>query len=231
MTAVDPATSLADLVVAVPGRAPLLERLRLDYCCGGGRSLAEACAQHGLDPDTVAALIAALDDVPSAVTAPHDVGGASIPDLCEHIVVAHHDRLRRDLPRISELLATVVRVHGVQRPDLLDLQRLFEGMRSDLEAHLAIEEQTLFPACRAAAETGAGVDAGLLAEHEADHAEVGEALVALRELSGGYESKLALCGTHRALLESLHELELETHQHVHEENNILFGRVRALAAS
>ena len=47
---------------------------------------------------------------------------------------------------------------------------------------------------------------------------------------GGYGAQdRALCGTHRALLESLRELELDLHQHVHEENNILFPRVRAAA--
>jgi len=44
------------------------------------------------------------------------------------------------------------------------------------------------------------------------------------------ELRYALCATHRALLDGLHGLELELHQHVHEENNVLFPRARALAA-
>jgi regulator of cell morphogenesis and NO signaling len=46
----------------------------------------------------------------------------------------------------------------------------------------------------------------------------------LRELSGGYATADALCATHRTLLEGLHGLDLDLHQHVHEENNILFPR-------
>jgi len=228
MTAIEPSSTLADLVVARPARARLFEQLQLDYCCGGARTLADACTQRGLDPQTVATLIAALDTEPGDRDDVHDVTRASIGELCDHIVSAHHDTLRRDLPLIADLIATVVRVHGIQRPELRDLQRVFAGMQSSLEAHLSLEEDTLFPACRAT-EAGEirGVDEALLAEHEADHTEVGEALVALRELSGGYGAKRALCGTHRALLESLHELELDLHQHVHEENNILFPRVRA----
>lgn len=231
MTVVDPATSLAELLVAVPARARLFERLQLDYCCGGDRTLAQACAQRDLDAHTVAKLIAALDDVPTGDGEPHDVARASIADLCDHIVGAHHEPLRRELPQISDLLATVVRVHGVQRPELHDLRRLFDGMRRELEEHLTVEEATLFPLCRAVEAQGAAhVDEALLVAHERDHAEVGRTLVALRELSGGYASKRALCGTHRALLEALHALELDLHQHVHEENNILFPRARALAA-
>lgn len=231
MTAIEPSTTLAELVVARPARARLFEQLRLDYCCGGARTLAEACAQRDLDPATVATLVAALDDEPGEHDDVHDVTRASVGELCDHIVSAHHERLRRDLPVIADLIATVVRVHGVQRPELRDLQRVFATMRTSLEAHMALEEEVLFPACHAAeARVRAGVDEALLAEHEADHDEVGESLVALRELCGGYGAKRALCGTHRVLLESLQELELDLHQHVHEENNILFPRVRAAAA-
>ncbi len=231
MTAIDPSTRLAELVVAVPRRAALLERLRIDYCCGGDRTLAEACAQRGLDAATVAALIEALDGAPRGPE-PHDVAGASIVDLCDHIVQAHHDVLRRELPMIEKRLATVVRVHGGQRPELRDLQRIFTGMRAALEQHMEIEESTLFPACRAAElPDGPDVDEALLAQHEREHAGVGEGLVAMRELAGGYDVGRALCSTHRALLAALHELELDLHQHVHEENNILFARVRALAGA
>ena len=37
------------LVAQAPGRAVVLDRLGLDYCCHGGRSLTEACAAAGLD--------------------------------------------------------------------------------------------------------------------------------------------------------------------------------------
>jgi regulator of cell morphogenesis and NO signaling len=193
VTAIDPTTRLADLVIAVPRRAQLLEQLRLDYCCRGDRTLAQACAQRGLDAATVATLIAAFDERPISRDQPHDVARASIAELCEHIISAHHEPLRRELPRMSELLGTVVRVHGTQRPELHDLQRLLTGLRRDLEQHIAVEEAILFPACRAAERHAGVVDEDLLAAHETEHGAAGEALVALRELSGGYERKLALC--------------------------------------
>lgn len=40
----------------------------------------------------------------------------------------------------------------------------------------------------------------------------------------------AVCRTHRTLLEAVGALELDLHQHVHEENNVLFPRVRAASA-
>lgn len=233
MTDIAPTIPLGELVLARPESVSLLERLQLDYCCGGGSTLEAACSQRDLDAHTVIAMIEALGTDAKLDVDPHDIGGASIGELCDHIVTAHHDKTRRELPRIAELLGTVVRVHGGRRPELADLQRIFSGMRAELEQHFALEEELLFPACHAieAGETPAGINEAVLAMCEHTHELTGEALAALRELCGGYDSAPALCGTHRALLEALHRLELDLHQHVHEENNVLFPRVRERAAA
>ena len=143
-------SSLAELVVAQPRAAAVFERLRLDYCCGGATTLVDACARRGLDPDTVVALLDALQDEPPELErlAAHDVGRASIAELCDHIVLAHHGPLRPALDRIDHLLATVVRVHGKDHPSLNDVDRLFSALRSDLQEHVNLEEDRLFPACR-----------------------------------------------------------------------------------
>ena len=227
MSVTDPAATLGDLVLDRPAAAALFERLGLDYCCDGRRSLEDACAQRGLDARTVTVLLDTLRDEPGTHDLPpHDVAHCSMAELCEHIVARHHDPLRAELPRIDGLLGTVVRVHGKRHPELADLQRLFATMRGELEIHMRLEEHTLFPACRALEQRGdaSGFDAGVIALLEDDHAITGDALSALRELCGGYDLEPALCGTHRRLLQSLHAFELGLHQHVHEENNVLFPR-------
>jgi len=231
MTDIAPTTALGDLALARPGAMPMLERLQLDYCCGGRRSLEEACSQRGLDPHTVIAMVKALDSGGDGGAEPHDVARASLSELCDHIVEAHHRETRRELPRISELLETVVRVHGARRAQLLDVQTTFSRMRDDLEQHFDLEEELLFPVCRAieAGAAPAQLDPRVLELCTDTHELTGQALSALRELCGGYDPKLALCGTHRALLQALHRLEGDLHQHVHEENNLLFPRVRELA--
>jgi regulator of cell morphogenesis and NO signaling len=227
---IDPGATLGVLVAEQPSRAEVFERLRLDYCCGGGHTLAEACERRGLDAETVTRMLEALEDsrLDRWQLECGDWRRASLAELCDHIVSAHHDKLRAELPRIDELLATVVRVHGKDHPELHDLRRLFGTMRGRLESHLATEERAVFPACRAADATGGRVDEDLLASHEQEHIDTGDAQVALRELTHDYDTANALCRTHRALLDSLHRLELDLHQHIHEENNILFPRARAL---
>jgi regulator of cell morphogenesis and NO signaling len=63
---------------------------------------------------------------------------------------------------------------------------------------------------------------------EHDHAEVGRLLGLLSGLTNGFDQSRAFCGTHRAALDGLRELTADLHQHVHEENNILFPRIRAM---
>jgi regulator of cell morphogenesis and NO signaling len=230
---VDPTSTLAELAVAQPRAAVLFEQLGLDYCCGGARTLTDACARKGLDPATVAALLEALRREPPAGEPEdaHHVVGASISELCDHIVVRHHGPLRPALDRIGHLLATVVRVHGGDHPALVDLERLFATLRTELAAHTRVEEEALFPACRALDEGDEdALDEELLALLEHEHSSTGDALCAMRELAGGFDERDALCSTHRSLLTELRTFERDLHQHVHEENNILFARVRARLA-
>ena len=212
--------SLADLVVEEPSRSRVFERFGLDYCCGGGHTLEEACQKKGVPMDEV---VTALQS--SRPSSEGDWASASVDELVDHIVDVHHARLREDLPRLSQLLANTARAHGGQDARLVEVSEIFETLRAELESHMVTEEEEAFPAFRAAA---GGSSFVLVDALEHDHAEVGRLLGRLSGLTNGYDQGGAFCGTHRAALDGLRELTLDLHQHVHEENNILFPRVRAL---
>jgi regulator of cell morphogenesis and NO signaling len=221
--AIDPSSSLAELVLERSAHARVLERLGLDYCCGGRRSLAEACAERGLDPATVAVFLESEFDPVAVENA--DWTAVPLAELCGHIVDTHHARLRWELPRVSELTTRALDAHGADLPELAEVQEVFESMRRELEEHIADEESHLFPRLVAGEVPGPAE----LAELEREHDGAGAAMHRLRTLTHGYDSGRALCNTHRALLDGLHGLELDLHQHVHEENNILFPRALAPA--
>lgn len=227
MSATEPTATLGEIVADHPAAAALFEELGLDYCCGGGDTLERACGTAGLDVRSVSARLADALAEPAPADLP-GITGASITQLCEHILVRRHGPLQVDLQRITGLLTTVVRVHGAGHPELATLQARFATVRDELSSHMRLEEDALFPACRAldAGDTSA-FDEPLLALLEDDHDEAGAGLRDLRGLRGGYDTDRALCATHRALIESLRAFELELHRHVHEENNVLFPQVRA----
>jgi regulator of cell morphogenesis and NO signaling len=65
-------------------------------------------------------------------------------------------------------------------------------------------------------------------EHE--HDEAGDALATIRTATDNFKPPAWACGTYRAMLDGLADLEADMHQHVHKENNVLFPRALRLEA-
>ena len=219
---IDPSRTVAELVLEQPSRSRVFEELGIDYCCGGKRSLTDACEARGIAPVDAVAALETAENEPSEE---RDWTQAPLPELCDHIVSRHHEPLREELPRLDTLLEKVARAHGDERPELAELHTTFVALRTELEEHMVTEEEELFPLVR----SGGPYDAEQVVELEHDHEWAGSALAKLRELSGGYDLDRALCNTHRATIDGLHALELDLHQHIHEENNVLFPRALAAA--
>jgi regulator of cell morphogenesis and NO signaling len=221
--------TLAELIDRNPALARELERRDLDYCCGGRRSLADACAERGLDAERVAAELAATAPEP-----PEPWTGYSPTELVDHLVATHHRYLHDEMPRLSALMDKVLAAHSGRHPELAEIRDCYQALRADLEPHLAKEEQILFPLIRdlTAPASGHGMSPVRLAmpmavmRHEHDHA--GELLADLRRLTGGFTPPADGCASFRALYAGLAELEVDTHLHVHKENNVLFPAVERM---
>ena len=84
----------------------------------------------------------------------------------------------------------------------------------------------------AATDAGGGsADDTMLHMLEEDHEAAGEALLTIRSLTRDFEPPPGACNSYRAMLDGLHDLERDTHQHIHKENNVLFPKVAALRES
>ena len=222
--------TLADLVTADPGAARVLERYGLDYCCGGGRPLDQACAAAGVDPATVLDALAA-----APATSTPDWATMAPEVLVDHLEATHHAYLHTELPRLTPLADKVADVHGARHPELAAVRDTYAELRAELEPHLMKEEQILFPLIRelvasaGTAEAHCGsLELGPIRVMMMEHDRAGELLAELREATGGYEVPDDGCASYRALYEGLAELEADTHLHVHKENNVLFPAVIAL---
>lgn len=232
MVKIDLEMKLAEVVDAHPQLAREFERRGLDYCCGGRRTLAEACARQGLDPDlTVAELAAAAQ---GSVAAEWTTMTADA--LVDHLEATHHRYLWDEMPRLSALLDKIVSVHGGRHPELSEISACFAQLRADLEPHMLKEERMLFPMIRqlASATAAASFHCGslrnpisvMLSEHDA----VGDLLATLRQLTGGYQPPADGCSSYIACFAALAELEADTHLHIHKENNVLFPMVMDVEA-
>jgi regulator of cell morphogenesis and NO signaling len=226
------APSVGELVAERPERSRVFEELGIDYCCGGNVSLAEACARRGLAVDAVRRRLADADagEVGDGGT---DWRSAPLADLCGHVVSTHHAFLRRELPRLRDLLGKLTRVHGDRHPELRGVLAVYEPLAAELSDHMAKEEQILFPLITWI-ESGDVPPTPFVLQPirvmEAEHDDAGRAISEMRRLTGGYAVPADGCNTYRAAMAGLTELEADMHAHVHKENNILFPRAARLVA-
>lgn len=227
MSQIDLSSPVGEIVAQRPQLSRVFEKLQIDYCCHGGTSLRDACLQQQLDPRDVVTQLE-TQNVPSDEN--RDWSTAPLTELCDHIEATHHAYLRRELPRLDLLVTKVVNAHADRHPKLHTLRAVFQSLQAELFPHMMKEEQILFPAIRQleAATQQVSLPFGTvqnpirMMEHEHDVA--GTALSQLHNLTSGYQVPEDACNSYRAMIDGLQDLEIDLHQHIHKENNILFPR-------
>lgn len=215
----DPNTSLGDLAASGADIRGVLLRYQLDFCCGGGRSLAESCAQAGLELSRV------LSDLEVAtVRDPGDTDWRQRPldDIVEHILERFHRRLPAHLDSVIAAAEKVERVHVEKATCPRGLAAHLRGIREGVMRHLAKEEQVLFPALLAGRR--GGMLRGPVSVMMREHDEHGDNLKRTRTLTANLTPPPEACATWRALYEELGRLEADLMEHIHLENHVLFPR-------
>ncbi|HXV75572.1 MAG TPA: iron-sulfur cluster repair di-iron protein [Candidatus Polarisedimenticolaceae bacterium] len=216
---IHPETTVGRIATEHPLATRVFARHGIDFCCGGGKPLAEVCQRRGLDVASVVAEIERELAEPDSAEGRWDQ--APLADLIDHIVSSYHRPLKTELPRLEALARKVVDVHRDKRPELLSV---FLGLKTELEQHMGKEELILFPMIKRGQGALAGGPVSVM-EHEHDVA--GNALERMRELTDDFRVPAEACNSWRALWHGLAALEREMHQHIHLENNILFPRALA----
>jgi regulator of cell morphogenesis and NO signaling len=218
---VGPEVRIADLAREQPATIRVFQQHGVDFCCGGKRSLAEACEKHGISYELLAGdLSATLADVTAET--PERWAERTVIDIVGHILARFHSGLRDELARLEAMAARARDRHGESALELHEIAQLVTDLRREMVPHLELEEREIFPALMRG-ETGSVAD--LLREAENEHEGVGRMLARLRELTDGFRPPVEACNTWRGLYHGLSELERDTHLHVHLENNVLFHRL------
>ncbi|HNN48781.1 MAG TPA: hemerythrin domain-containing protein, partial [Marmoricola sp.] len=92
------------------------------------------------------------------------------------------------------------------------------------------EERVVFPAITRMEKTHAAGESlsGQIDELRAEHEAVGELLKEIRTLTNDFAVPADACASYQMMLKGLEEMELDLHEHIHKENNVLFPRVLEL---
>jgi len=225
-----------EIAVEHPSTVRVFERFGIDYCCGGKKSLRQACGDLQLSVDQV------LEKLEQAAEEPRpseDIGWQNVPlaKLADHIVSIHHSYVRSELPRLLSLAEKVRSRHGSDRPALATMEEDIHELQNEMTMHMMKEENILFPHIKlmersiqaglpippAPFGTVANPVRAMIFEHDA----AGELLKNLRDLSEDYTLPADACPTYHAYFQALKEFEQDMHQHIHLENNVLFPRALA----
>jgi regulator of cell morphogenesis and NO signaling len=228
---------IGDIVLEVPATMRIFESLNIDYCCGGQRTLADACAHAGRDLQEVQERLATLQAAAPATSDPKVWQSAPLTELIDHIEATHHAFTRSELARVAPLMEKVLKVHGDHHPELARVAQCFEAMDSDLRPHLEKEEQILFPFVRnlEAGKRTPGCCFGTVQNPiramQNEHEQVGDILRELRTLTHDYTAPEDACGSYRSLYLGLRNLEEDLHLHIYLESHLLFPRSIELEAA
>ena len=228
--------TVADVMRQYPPARHAFERLGIDYCCGGKALVKDAAALKGLDvAQVIAAVEQALATPPAASEADRDWSKASPAELVDYVERRHHAFARKELERLEALLERVLAAHRLVHGSMLgSLRAVFQGMRTEIELHLQMEEQTIFPLIRRMAAPDAKVkeprpaaDCGSALENpirqmEQEHEQLAASLDEILELTGSYALPPDACESFTALYEGLKGLEADLHEHVFLENTFLW---------
>lgn len=221
-----------EIALSNPAARRVLEDAGIDYCCGGGKSLHDACAGTGVPTEEILRQLSGSS--PAVLPGDKQWLNAPLADLTRHICNRHHNYVRESIPRVRALLAKVRARHGARHAEILDLEKHFAEVAEEITSHMQKEEQILFPYIgvleqskisnkpfeRPFFQTVRNPIYTMMKEHEV----AGDLVRRIRVLSNGYQPPADACTTFRAAFQELHQFEKDLHLHVHLENNILFPR-------
>lgn len=210
--------------------AEIFKKAGIDFCCGGNKSIADACQEKGLDPEIIESELAALAE--QAPEKNNNFNEWDLGFLCDYIVNTHHKYVIKKLPELRFYTQKIASVHGNSHPELNEVELLFEGVYEELSKHLQKEEEVLFPAIRKALkESYEGIHQIIRSEISRmgkEHEFAGASMDKIRSLTLNYLVPEDACNTYLVTLKTLEQFEDDLHIHVHLENNILYPKALKL---
>jgi regulator of cell morphogenesis and NO signaling len=208
--------TLADIASTLPGATKVFRQYKLDFCCGGRVSLADAAAARGVALPKVER---ELQDVARSATPSARPDG--VEDLIALIETRYHAVHRRELQELIKLARRVEAVHRAHPAAPHGIGDLLAEMAGELEVHMKKEELILFPLMRRGGHPMISQPIqAMMAEHD-DH---GAQLRRLEQVTHDYSLPDDACPTWRALYVGARKLADDLMEHIHIENNVLFPR-------
>ncbi len=227
--------TVAEVVTENIKAAHVFKKHGIDFCCGGGVSIARACEKAKVDPSILISELMDLNNIPDRAS---NYNAWKLDFLTDHIVNVHHHYVEENSPLLLQYAKRVNHVHGGHYKELAEIEELVTKLVQAMAGHQRKEELILFPfikkLVKAEAEgtevpaTHFGTVGNPIHMMEEEHEEAGGFLARISELSDGFTPPQGACNTYKAFYAKLDEFEQDLHHHIHLENNILFPKALKL---
>ncbi len=232
--AINMMSSVKELALTIPGATRVFEELGIDYCCGGNKTLINACNNAKVPFAEVIESLSKASTGNDLKSNERDWSNASVTELIRFIVDTHHVFTRQELARLERLVDKVCRAHQQNHPELGELREQIQLLAIDLTPHMAKEEQALFPYI---VEMEKAINRGLplplpffvtvqnpVRVMTIEHNKAGDLLKQIRSITNNFTLPSDACTTFHTLYQALQELEVDLQHHIHLENNVLFPK-------
>lgn len=215
--------------------AAIFKKHKIDFCCKGGRTIAEACKNKKVAPEEI---YQEIQNLPKDHQSDIDFNTFPLDLLADYVEKIHHRYVEEKTPIIQSFLEKLCKVHGERHTELFEIRNQFNASAQDLAAHLKKEELVLFPFIKKMIEAKK-IGESIAIPHfgtvenpvnmmKEEHSVEGERFQNIAELTNDYTPPADACNTYRVTFAMLQDFENDLHRHIHIENNILFPRAIAL---
>ncbi len=229
--------TLGEIAAKDLAKAEIFKKYGLDFCCGGKKTLEDACREKGLDVVRIREELSKPQIQHDDYVAVLDYNNWSSTFLADYIENVHHVYVRNNVSGLRELAKSVTTHHGAAHPELNMIYEKVQEIINELVIHMKKEEQVLFPYIRQIeAAKGQGGDTGAcfpsvkspISVMEQDHEVVATLFRDIESLTGNYSLPADSCNSYALFFKKLKAFYADLVLHIHLENNILFPKAIAM---
>lgn len=209
----------------MPVAAGLFGSMGIRACCDGGRVLGDVIKEEKLSGKEVHEALDKLKEKKPKAQTDDDFKAMKPQELADYIVYTFHAATWKAMPEVHDLLIAVLRTHGEKHPELKDIHELCMKLCSDLEEHLIDEETNVFPHLN---RNDAKTKKARTPEVEhlmKEHRSAEKLFKQIRKTAKDYDVPSDACEKYKKLYKMLPEMEEQTKQHYHLEDDILFKEI------
>lgn len=215
-------------------KAEVFRKYGIDYAWKGNRSITEACEESEIEENELIKALQLAEKNYAGSIPSLDYYHWNMAFLADYILQTHHQYVKDNAERISQLAERTAREYGERNSTLKVLGEDVRPMIKDFMVHMSKEEDVLFPAIKQMLQLlqngkknpGPGGDiAHAVEKMEAEHDETRVYLEKFRKITENYELTPDSSELQKQLYRELQLFENDTYLHVHLENNILFPKL------